>query len=48
MFTSEEEAYINALIEQITLLENDVENIDREEIQRLNAELDRILEKVRK
>ncbi|MBE6350540.1 MAG: hypothetical protein E7062_07355 [Spirochaetaceae bacterium] len=48
LFTSEEEAYINALIEQITLLENDVENIDREEIQRLNAELDRILEKVRK
>ncbi|MCM1321113.1 MAG: hypothetical protein NC041_05025 [Bacteroides sp.] len=42
-----DEKYIAALLERIRHLENDFESIDKNEIRRLNAELDAILEKVR-
>lgn len=40
--------YINDLLDRIRKLEEDPENIDRNELLRLNAELDAILEKVRR
>lgn len=40
-------AYVQALINRINNLESDPDNVDREEIQRLNAELDLIMKKIR-
>ncbi len=40
-------AYVQALINRINNLESEPENVDRAEIQRLNAELDLIMKKIR-
>ena len=39
--------YIQSLIDRINSLEGDDQNLDRNELLRLNAELDAILEKLR-